>query len=109
MSNTDTLVEPGSWLQLFQTMNEEFEGRFGRPVDTKFLAKPLQEDRGAINTSGDLRGFTLHILRDDFKRVGRQELPRIGNVRVVRYGPNVLCFDEAEVVRSARRLVGTVP
>jgi len=38
----DILVEPRSWFQLFQTMNEEFDRRFGRPVDTKFLAKPLQ-------------------------------------------------------------------
>jgi predicted nucleic acid-binding Zn-ribbon protein len=93
----DTLIEPRSWLQLFQTMNEEFDRRFGRPVDTKFLAKPLQEDRRGIDTSGDLRGFTLDVSRDDFKRVGRQELPRIGNVRVVRYGPNVLSFDSGEV------------
>jgi len=64
-------------------MNEDFERRFGRPIDTKFLAKPLQEDRGGIHTPGDLRGFTLDISRDDFKRIGRQELPRIGNVRVV--------------------------
>ena len=64
-------------------MNEDFERRFGGPIDTKFLAKPLQEDRDGIYTSGDLRGFTLDISRDDFKRVGREELPRIGNVRVV--------------------------
>lgn len=64
-------------------MNEDFERRFGGPIDTKFLAKPLQEDRGGIHTPGGLRGFTLDISRDDFKRIGRQELPRIGNVRVV--------------------------
>jgi glycosyltransferase involved in cell wall biosynthesis len=93
----DILVEPRSWFQLFQTMNEEFDRRFGRPVDTKFLAKPLQEDRRGVDTSGDLRGFTRDVSRDDFKRVGRQELPRIGNVRVVRYGPNVLSFDDGAV------------
>jgi glycosyltransferase involved in cell wall biosynthesis len=93
----DILVEPRSRLQLFRTMNEEFDRRFGQPVDAKFLAKPLQEDRRGIDTSGDLRGFTLDVSRDDFKSVGRQELPRIGNVRVVRYGPNVLSFDSGEV------------
>ena len=93
----DILVEPRSRLLLLQTMNEEFERRFGRPVDTKFLAKPLREDRRGIGTSGNVRGFTFDVSRDDFKRVGRQELTRIGNVRVVRYGPNVLSFDAGEV------------
>ena len=65
-------------------MNEEFDRRFGRPVDTKFLAKPLQEDRRGVDTSGDLRGFTLDVSRDDFKRVGPQELPRIGGERAKR-------------------------
>jgi glycosyltransferase involved in cell wall biosynthesis len=93
----DILVEPRSRLLLLQTMNEEFERRFGRPVDTKFLAKPLREDRRGLGTSGNVRGFTFDVSRDDFKRVGRQELTRIGNVRVVRYGPNVLSFDACEV------------
>ena len=93
----DTLIEPRSRLQLSHTMNEEFERRFGRPVDTTIIAKTLRQDRHGIGTSGDVRGFTFDVSRDDFKRVGRQELTRIGNVRVVRYGPNVLSFDEGEI------------
>jgi len=95
--NLDTLVEPSLRLRLFQQMVKEFERRFGGPVDTKIIAEPLREASSRLATSGDVRGFTFDVSPEDFNRVARLELARIGNQRIIRYGPNVLSFREGEI------------